>query len=93
MMGAFSLVFREMWDTTVLPLRLLTLTKGSIDQGGLLPVEVAAEDAFDDPVIGGGGGADAHADVDLPLRRHVQIGDGEDLLLLVVQRVESPMRP
>ena len=43
------------------------------------------EDAFHDPVIGGGRWPDAHAEVDLPLRRDVQVDGREDLLLLVVQ--------
>ena len=51
------------------------------------PVEAAADDSFDDEVIGGGGRADAYAEVDLPLWRNVEIGDGEDLLLLISECV------
>jgi hypothetical protein len=38
----------------------------SVDGGVSAPVESAAEYGFDDQVVGGGGGADANADVDLP---------------------------
>jgi len=55
-----------------------------LDVGVFAPVEAAAEDAFDDEVVGGGGGADADADVDLPVGRDVEVGDGEELLLLIV---------
>src|ERR1700677_1516690 len=55
-----------------------------LDVGVFAPAEAAAEDAFDDEVVGGGGGADADADVDLPIGGDVEIGDGEELLLLVV---------
>ena len=59
----------------------------------MAPVEAAAEDALDDEVVGRRGGAYAYADVDLPLRRDVEVGDGEDLLLLVVQLAGDVMRP
>ncbi len=49
------------------------------------PVETAAEDAFDDPVVGGCGWSDADAEVDLPFGRDVQVDGREDLLLLVVE--------
>ena len=41
--------------------------KALVKEGGLFPVEVAAEDGFDDQMIGGGGGAYSYSDVDLPL--------------------------
>ena len=34
-----------------------------------------------------------HAEVDLPLRRHVQVGHRKDLLLLLVQPHDDPIRP
>src|ERR1700723_3338535 len=56
----------------------------SIDGGVPAPVEAAAENQFDDEVIGRGGGADADTEVDLPHRRDIEVGDDEELLLLVV---------
>jgi hypothetical protein len=50
------------------------------------PVEAAAEDGFHDQVVGCRGGTNADADVDLPNGGHIEIGDDEDLLLLVVHR-------
>ena len=38
-----------------------------IEEGGFFPVEVAAQDGFDDQMIGGGCGAYSYSDVDLPL--------------------------
>ena len=52
------------------------------------PVEAASQNPFDNQVICPSRGADTDADVDLPLGRDVQIGDGKDLLLLIVQRIE-----
>ncbi len=49
------------------------------------PVETPAEDALDDPVIGRRGWSDADAEIDLPLRRDIEIDRRKDLLLLVVQ--------
>ncbi len=49
---------------------------------------MAADDAFDDDVIGGSGGAKAYAEVDLPFGGDVEVGDGEYLLLLIVQSVK-----
>jgi hypothetical protein len=40
---------------------------GLIQQRGLLPVEMAAENGFDDQMIGGRRRTDTHSDVDLPL--------------------------
>ena len=42
---------------------------------------------FDDEVIGSGGGSDA--DVDLPGWRDVEVGDREELLLLIMQGVNG----
>src|ERR1700723_3160274 len=56
----------------------------SIDGGVPAPVEAAAENQFDDEVIGRGGGADADTEVDLPHRRDIEVGDDKELLLLVV---------
>src|ERR1700723_2344241 len=58
--------------------------RNSIDGGVSAPVEAAAENQFDDEVIGRGGGADADTEVDLPERRDIEVGDDEELLLLVV---------
>ena len=55
-----------------------------VQEGGFFPVEVAAQDGFDDEMIGGGGGAYTYSNVDFPLGRHVQIRYREDLLLLIV---------
>src|ERR1700728_1856512 len=49
------------------------------------PIEAAAENAFHDPVVGGGCRAHAYAKVDLPLRRDIQIDGREELLLLIMQ--------
>ena len=53
----------------------------------MAPVEAAAENALDDQVVGCRGWPNAYADVDLPFGRDVEVGDGEDLLLLVVETV------
>ena len=37
-------------------------------------------------MVGGRGGSNAHAYINLPHRRHVEIGDEEELLLLLVHR-------
>ena len=49
---------------------------------------MAAENGFDDPVIGAGGWAYAYSDVDFPFGRDIEVGDYEDLLLLVMERIE-----
>jgi len=63
---------------------------GFLTTGNLLPlvpspVEAAADDALDDPVIGGRGWSDAYAEIDLPFRGHVEVDRREELLLLVMQ--------
>src|ERR1700754_150751 len=55
------------------------------DGGMAVPIEAAAEDPFDDEVVSGCGGSYADANVDLPFGRDVQVGDSEDLLLLLAQ--------
>lgn len=41
-------------------------------------------------MVGGGGWAQSYAEVDLPLGRNIQVGDGKDLLLLVkIQIIEN----
>src|SRR6202789_300942 len=60
------------------------MSRCSIDGGVSPPVEAAAENHFEDEVIGRGGGADADTEVDLPYRRDIQVGDDKELLLLVV---------
>ena len=55
----------------------------------LAPGEAAADDAFDDEVVGGCCGTEADAEVDLPPGRDVEVGDDEELLLLVVEGVEA----
>ena len=47
------------------------------------PFEAASDDALDDPVVGGRGGADA--EVDLPVWADVEIDGGKQLLLLNMQ--------
>src|SRR6202007_2818468 len=54
-----------------------------------LPVEVAAEDGFDDPAIGAGSRTYAYSDVDFPFGRDIEVGDYKDLLLLIVERIEG----
>src|ERR1700739_2376109 len=54
-----------------------------------LVTEAVTQDHFDQQVIGARGGADADAEVELPLGREVQIESGDDLLLLVAQGVKS----
>ena len=60
-----------------------------VQERGFLPIEVAAENGFDDPVVGAGCRAYAYSDVDFPLRRDVEVGDYEYLLLLVMERIEG----
>src|SRR5271156_1674187 len=55
----------------------------------LSPIEAPAEDTFHNQVVGTSGRADTNTDIDLPLGRNVEIGYGEDLLLLIVKRVEG----
>src|ERR1700722_16108706 len=65
----------------------------SVDRRVPAPVEATAEDGFHDQVVGGRGGADANADIDFPERRHIEVGDEEDLLLLVVHGRKAADRP
>ena len=65
----------------------------SIHRRFLFPVEVAAQDGFDDQMICGSGGANAYSDVDLPLGRNVQVRHRKDLLLLIVQRIKGTQPP
>jgi hypothetical protein len=58
----------------------------SVDRGMTTPIESAAQDAFDYEVVGRAGEPDTDADIDFPQWRDVQVGNGEDLLLLVVHR-------
>src|SRR6202453_548689 len=48
------------------------------------PVESATENGFENKMVGGRCRADAHADIDFPQGRYVEIGNQEDLLLLIV---------
>src|ERR1700744_5509323 len=69
---------------------VLTRSENALFHGGVMaPVEAAAENALDDQVVGCRGWPNAYADVDLPFGRDVQVGDGEDLLLLLAERVEA----
>src|SRR5690348_8403254 len=75
-------------DSSLLLLRLFLRARGTglvLRLRPMAPVEAAAENAFDDQVIGRGSWPHTDAEVNLPLRRDVQIGDREDLLLLIVQ--------
>jgi hypothetical protein len=82
------------WGTRPIPVgfrrryKVAARAKGLVQQGGLLPVEVAAENGFDDPVVGAGCRAYTHSDVDFPFGRDIEVGHYEDLLLLVMERIE-----
>jgi hypothetical protein len=52
----------------------------------MAPVETAAENAFDDEVVGGAGCAHSDAKIDLPCGRDVEVGNGEELMLLILER-------
>src|SRR5271156_2724664 len=49
-------------------------------------IESVTDDCFHDQVIGRASQSDAQAEIDLPLRRQVQIDCGKDLLLLLMDR-------
>ena len=49
----------------------------SVQKRGFFPVEVAAYDPFDDPMIGTCSRADADAEIDLPFGRNIQVGHQE----------------
>lgn len=48
------------------------------------------DDEFQDEAVGAAGQADAGAEVDFPLRPQVEVYGGEDGVLLLTQRLESP---
>src|SRR6266702_3145161 len=52
------------------------------------PVKAATDDAFDDEVVGGGSGADAEAEIELPFGRDVEIDRSKKLLLLLPCGIE-----
>jgi hypothetical protein len=52
------------------------------------PIKASSENSLDDQVVGPSCGTYANSKVDLPHRRDVQISHDEELLLLVVQRIE-----
>ena len=56
------------------------------------PREAAADDALDDQMVGGASCADAHAEIELPLRGQIEVDAREELLLLIAQRIESGER-
>ena len=58
----------------------------------MVPIEAAADDTFHDQVIGGTGDANAHAEVEFPLRSEIYVNRGEELLLLLAQGIESGER-
>src|SRR5438874_4833808 len=58
-----------------------------------LPGKSSADDAFHDQVIRRASSANAHAEVNFPLRRYIYIDRREKLLLLVAQRIKIPTRP
>src|ERR1035441_9059158 len=64
-------------------------TEFSVHGGLSAPIESAAENRFDDEVVGGAGGADADPEIDFPYRRDVEIGDEKELMLLVMRRGEA----
>ena len=55
-------------------------------------LEPVAYDELDDQVIGAAREAETDSEVDLPIRREVQVENGEYLVLLVVPGVEPPDR-
>lgn len=52
------------------------------------PIEAPAENTFHDQMVCPGGSADSDSYVDLPLWLGIQIGNDEDLLFLIMQRIE-----
>jgi hypothetical protein len=57
------------------------------------PVETVADDAFHDPVVGGGGETDPYDKVDLPDGRDVEIDSMKGRLLLIMGLAMFVMRP
>src|SRR5580692_2669762 len=56
------------------------------------PGKAPPNNAFNDQVVGGPRGADAHAKVELPLRAEIDVDRRKELLLLIFQRVEAGER-
>src|SRR5580698_4453151 len=56
------------------------------------PIEAPADNPFYDEVIGARRGADSYTEINLPVRRHVQINRREELLLLIVERIKTTQR-
>lgn len=50
---------------------------------------MTANNSFDDEVVCSRGGSNPDTKIDLPLRRNMQVRHREDLLLLIVERVET----
>src|SRR5271166_539996 len=57
------------------------------------PIESPPEDAFHDQMVSAGGHADSYTEIDLPVRRHIQVYRRKKLLLLVMQRIDVPDWP
>ena len=56
------------------------------------PGESPAEDALDDQMVSGSGRADPNSEVEFPLRPQIEINGREQLLLLILQRIEAVQR-
>src|SRR5437868_12000094 len=56
------------------------------------PGEAAADNSFDDEMVGGARGSHAHTEVKLPFGREVEVNGREELLLLVAQWIEAGER-
>src|SRR5580700_4141708 len=56
------------------------------------PGKAPPNNAFNDQVVGGPRGADAHAKVELPLRAEIDVDRRKELLLLIFERVEARER-
>src|ERR1700722_18009245 len=57
------------------------------------PVEAAPHNSLHDQVIGGRGYSHTYPEVDLPIRRNIQIDRRKKLLLLIVEGVEITQTP
>ena len=53
------------------------------------PREPSANNALDDQVVSGGRRPNPDSEIELPLRAEVDVNRGKELLLLLMQRVES----
>src|SRR5262249_35669052 len=62
-------------------------------RGFLLPTESSPNDPFDDQMVGGAGQSPTDAEIDLPVRRNIQIDRGKNLLLLLSDRIKVADRP